>query len=106
MPPNNNKEIKLAFFRFQKIPLKQFFPVFSLMFTLHCNSYIFGDFYLLCKTNEWSTSFIRMGREERQDERKNRKTKPNREKQKDKERVIKEVDNKRERKTERESETY
>jgi len=24
MPPNNNEEIKLAFFRFQKIPLKQF----------------------------------------------------------------------------------
>ena len=45
------------------------------MFTLHCNSYIFGDFYLLCKTNEWSTSFIRMGREERQEERRNRKTK-------------------------------
>ena len=45
-----------------KIPLKQFFPVFCQMFTLHCNCYIFGDFYLLCKTNEWSTSFIQMGR--------------------------------------------
>ena len=73
------------------------------MFTLHCNSDIFGDFYLLCKTNVRSTSFIRMGREERQDERKNRKTKPNREKQKNKERVIKEVDNKREREKRKES---